>query len=596
MSYCASAFHFARRQTRPVIVGDPAHGGVIIGGDHPVVVQSMITCDTMDTAASVQQSLDLVAVGCQIVRITAPTVKDAANLQNIVTELRKRGCNVPIVADIHFKPEAAMEAVKWVEKVRINPGNFADSKKFAIKEYTDEQYQAELSRIEAKFTPLVMECKRLNRAMRIGTNHGSLSDRIMNRFGDTPLGMVESALEFAHIARKLDYHNFLFSMKSSNPKVMIECYRLLVARLDELGPDWNYPIHLGVTEAGEGEDGRIKSAIGIGSLLCDGLGDTIRVSLTEDSPREIAVCRDLLAQIPSLANCAAKVQEINLSYDPFSFARRVTPTIELAPGVQAGGEQTIRVVVTRATWDKVAPKIRPKDDVKPEAVYEDLNIYEIDPTTDFKINCETQLVTVKDGVDLPAITAFRLLAAKLRRLGLNNPILLKDTLDLSGPALEPNIALLRASVVLGSLISDGIGDAILIRSEPGPGASLRLAYNILQAAGCRSFKTDYVACPSCGRTLFNLQTVTALIKARTDHLKGVKIAIMGCIVNGPGEMADADFGYVGGAPGKINLYVGKTPIKFNIPEGEAVERLVDLIREHGKWVDPEPTEAHATAA
>src|SRR4051812_1909524 len=486
MKYCDSPYLFHRRQTREVVVGDPARGGVVIGGEHPVVVQSMITCDTMDTAASVQQTLDLVAVGCQIVRITAPTVKDAANLQNIVAELRQRGCNVPIVADIHFKPEAAMEAVKWVEKVRINPGNFADSKKFAIKEYTDDQYQAELGRIEAKFTPLVEECKRLNRAMRIGTNHGSLSDRIMNRFGDTPLGMVESALEFAQIASKLDYHNFLFSMKSSNPKVMIECYRLLVARLDELGPDWNYPIHLGVTEAGEGEDGRIKSAIGIGSLLCDGLGDTIRVSLTEDSPHEIAVCRDLLAQIPVLTNRTAPVQEIKLSYDPFSFQRRATPTIEVAPNVQAGGENTIRVAVTRATWDKVAPKIRPKDDVKPEGVYEDLNIYEIDPTTDFKINCETQLVTVADHVALPAVTAFRLLAAKLKRLGLNNPILLKDCLALPEPVLEPRIALLRAAVVVGALLADGIGDAILIRGEPGAGQSLRLAYNILQACGCRS--------------------------------------------------------------------------------------------------------------
>lgn len=591
MSYCSSAFHFARRVTRPVVVGDPANGGVIIGGDNPVVVQSMITCDTMDTAASVQQSLDLVAVGCQIVRITAPTVKDAANLQNIVAELRARGCNVPIVADIHFKPEAAMEAVKWVEKIRINPGNFADSKKFAIKEYTDDQYKAELARIEARFAPLVEQCIKLKRAMRIGTNHGSLSDRIMNRFGDTPLGMVESALEFARIARKMDFHNFCFSMKSSNPKVMIECYRLLVSRLNDEGPDWNYPIHLGVTEAGEGEDGRIKSAIGIGSLLCDGLGDTIRVSLTEDSPREIAVCNDLLAQIPTLTHRATPLQEIKVSYDPFHFERRATPAIELAPNVQAGGEQTIRVVVSRQTWDKVAPRIRPKDDVKPEAIYEDLNVFEIDPTTDFKVQCETQLVTVKDNIGLTPITAFRLLAAKLRRLGLNNPILLKDTLDASGPALEPNIALLRASVVIGSLLADGIGDAILIRGEPGAGQSLRLAFNILQAAGCRSFKTDYVACPSCGRTLFNLQTVTARIKARTDHLKGVKIAIMGCIVNGPGEMADADFGYVGGAPGKINLYVGKTPIKFNIPEVEAVERLVDLIREHGKWVDPEPATA-----
>jgi (E)-4-hydroxy-3-methylbut-2-enyl-diphosphate synthase len=588
MKYCSSFYSFHRRETREVVVGDPGHGGIIIGGNHPIVVQSMLTCDTMDTAASVQQTLELVKVGCQLVRITAPTVKDAANLKNIVGELRAQGCMVPIVADIHFKPETALEAAKWVEKVRINPGNYADSKKFAVKEYTDEQYAAELKRIEERFTPLVKLCKELGRAMRIGTNHGSLSDRIMNRFGDTPLGMVESALEFAHIARKNDYHNFVFSMKASNPKVMIECYRLLVARLDELGTDWNYPIHLGVTEAGEGEDGRIKSAIGIGSLLCDGLGDTIRVSLTEDSPNEIAVCRDLLAQVPILSNRGLKVPEIRSSCDPFTYERRVTPEIEIADNMRAGGEQTVRVVVTRAAWDKVAPKIRAADDVRPEAVYEELNVQEIDPTQVFEINCDTQLVTVKDGFALPAITAFRLLGAKLRSLGRNNPILLKDCLNFESTPLPPNIALLRASVVIGSLLADGIGDAILIRGESGAGQSLRLAFNILQAAGCRSFKTDYVACPSCGRTLFNLQTVTARIKARTEHLKGVKIAIMGCIVNGPGEMADADFGYVGGAPGKINLYVGKTPIKFNIPEAEAVDRLVDLIREHNKWVDPEP--------
>ncbi len=615
MQYCESPFFFHRRKSREVIVGDPKNGGVILGGNHPVVVQSMLTCDTMDTAESVKQTLELVAVGCQIVRITAPTVKDAANLQNIVADLRARGCHVPIVADIHFKPDAAMEAAKWVEMVRVNPGNYADSKKFAVKEYTDEQYAAELKRIEEKFTPLVKLCKELKRAVRIGTNHGSLSDRIMNRFGDTPLGMVESALEFAHIARVNDFHNFKFSMKSSNPKVMIECYRLLVARLNELGPDWNYPIHLGVTEAGEGEDGRIKSAIGIGSLLCDGLGDTIRVSLTEDSPNEIAVCRDLLAQIPLLSNSAFRIPHSAFPFDPFHFERRVTPEISLNDSTKCGGEQLIRVVVTRATWDKVAPKIRPKDDVRPEAVYEDLNILELDPTQEIssgQINCETQLVTVKDDVALPAITAFRLLAAKLKRLGRNNPILLKDCLvfgaPASGPAsssshvhagsetgaptwpLEPKIALIRASVVIGSLLADGIGDAILVRGEAGGGQSLRLAYNILQAAGCRSFKTDYVACPSCGRTLFNLQTVTARIKARTEHLKGVKIAIMGCIVNGPGEMADADFGYVGGAPNKINLYVGKTPIKFNIPEADAVERLVDLIKEHHKWVEPEMKE------
>ena len=497
--YCESPFSFRRRRSREVIVGDPARGGVIIGGEHPVVVQSMITCDTMDTAECVKQTLELVAVGCQIVRITAPTVKDAANLKNIVAVLRARGCHVPIVADIHFKPEAALEAVKWVEMIRVNPGNYADSKKFAVKEYSDEQYAAELARIAEKFSPLVKLCRELGRALRIGTNHGSLSDRIMNRFGDSPLGMVESALEFARIARQHDFHNFKFSMKASNPKIMIQCYRMLVARLEQEGPDWNYPIHLGVTEAGEGEDGRIKSAIGIGSLLCDGLGDTIRVSLTEDSPREIEVCRDLLSQVPSLtSDFGLRTSDLSSTwpFEPFTYTRRPTPEIELANGVSCGGEQTVRVVVTRATWDKVAPKLRPRSDVRPEAVYEDLNVQEIDPTGDFAVNCDTQLVAVKDGAPLPAITAFRLLAAKLKQLGRNNPILLKDCLSFEPVPLLPKVALLRASVVIGSLLADGIGDAILVRAEPGAGQSLRLAYNILQAAGCRSFKTDYVACPS----------------------------------------------------------------------------------------------------
>jgi (E)-4-hydroxy-3-methylbut-2-enyl-diphosphate synthase len=377
-------------------------------------------------------------------------------------------------------------------------------------------------------------------------------------------------------------------MKSSNPKVMIECYRLLAARLAQEGPDWNYPIHLGVTEAGEGEDGRIKSAIGIGSLLCDGIGDTIRVSLTEDSPREIAVCNDLLDQIPSVANSAIPVSQSAISWDPFHFERRESAEATLGE-VKCGGEQLVRVVVTQATFDKMAPKISPKADVKPEGIYEDLNVLELDPTQPLaieQINCDTQLVTVADGVASPPITAFRLLAVRLNQLGRKNPILLKDCLSFGSTPLSPEVALLRSAVNLGSLLADGIGDAILVRNEAGAGQSLRLAFNILQAAGCRSFKTDYVACPSCGRTLFNLQTVTARIKARTDHLKGVKIAIMGCIVNGPGEMADADFGYVGGAPNKINLYVGKKPVKFNIPEDEAVDRLVDLIREHGKWVEP----------
>jgi (E)-4-hydroxy-3-methylbut-2-enyl-diphosphate synthase len=588
MSYCVSPYRYQRRRTREIWLGDPKKGGVIIGGDHPVVVQSMITADTMDTEACVRETLALVEAGCQVVRITAPTVRDAANLRNIVAELRARGCLVPIVADIHFKPEAALEAVQWVEAVRVNPGNYADSKKFVVKEYTDEQYAAELARVEEKFTPLVLACKRLGRALRIGTNHGSLSDRILNRYGDTPLGMVESALEFARICRKHDFHNFKFSMKASNPKVAIQCYRLLVERLAAEGDDWNYPLHLGVTEAGDGEDGRIKSAIGIGSLLCDGLGDTIRVSLTEDSVHEIPVCRAILECIPALTRADLQVPTDEVPFAPFEYQRRPTVEVELAPGLRCGGEQTIRVVVPRAAWQVLASRIPARADVRPEGAYEDLRIAEVDPREDFDLPTDALLVTVRDLPDLPALAAFRLLAWRLRRAGRRNPILLKDTLQPPQPLLDSQTALLRSAIVVGALLADGIGDAILVRNESDPMSALRLAYNILQAAGCRTFKTEYVACPSCGRTLFNLQTVTARIKARTSHLKGVKIAVMGCIVNGPGEMADADFGYVGGAPGKVNLYVGKKPVKFNIPEEEAVDRLVDLIREHGKWTDPEP--------
>ena len=590
MNYCYSSYVFRRAKTREVVVGDPAQGGVVIGGDRPVVIQSMITCNTMDTGACVKETLDLVAAGCQLVRITAPTVNDAANLRHIVAELRNQGCRTPIAADIHFKPEAALEAAKWVEKIRINPGNFADTKKFAVKEYTDQEYGEELDRIEEKFVPVLQLCKEVGRALRIGANPGSLSDRILNRFGDTPLGMVESALEFARIARDHGFHNFLFSMKASNPKVMIESYRLLAAKLNHLGPDWNYPLHLGVTEAGEGEDGRIKSAIGIGALLADGLGDTIRVSLTEDSPREIPVCRDLLNEVPKVAQTSQNVERFRahpLSFDPYNYQRRATPEIKLDEDVRCGGEQTVRVAVTAETARKLRGKIRPRDDVRAEIIYENLDVCAVDPTQEFEVKKSTHMVTVEDGLDLPPIMAFRLLAAKLKHYGWTNPILLKDCLSIPDPPLPTEAAQLRSSIVLGALLADGLGDSILVRNEPDPLSSLRLAYNILQAVGCRSFKTDYVACPSCGRTLFNLQSVTALIKSRTQHLKGVKIAIMGCIVNGPGEMADADFGYVGGAPGKINLYVGKTAVKFNIPETEAVDRLVDLIREHGKWLEPE---------
>jgi len=594
LSYCESPFVYHRRKTREVKVGN-----VGIGGDNPIRVQSMITCDTMDTEASIQQTIELADAGCEIVRITAPSVKDARNLEHIVKGLRERGCNVPTVADIHFKPDAAMEAAKWVEKVRINPGNYADSKKFVIREYTDDQYAAELARIRERFSPLVNFCKQRGIAMRIGTNHGSLSDRILNRYGDTPLGMVESALEFARIARELDYHDFVFSMKASNPKIMIAAYRLLVARLKELGPDWNYPLHLGVTEAGEGEDARIKSAIGIGSLLADGIGDTIRVSLTEDSPHEIPVAKALIENISKTSGSQLSTLNSQLSFDPFSYQRRATETIE-RDGVKIGGTELIRVIVGQTNFDKIAHKINKMGDYKPEIVYENSKVAEVDPLDEgaiAKINAEpsAQFVTVRDDVELPVIAAFRLLAARLHA---RHPILLKDVLvgavDRNGPGRLGSIAptsdfletLLTASTNIGSLVCDGIGDAVLVQGEEAPGQALRLSYNILQAAGSRIFKTDYVACPSCGRTLFNLQTTTAKIKAATLHLKGVKIAIMGCIVNGPGEMADADFGYVGGAPGKVNLYVGRTAVKFNIPEAEAVDRLKDLIREHGKWVDP----------
>jgi len=588
--YCKSPFVYQRRLTREVKVGN-----VGIGGANPIRVQSMITCDTMDTEASIRETIELAKVGCEIVRITAPTVKDARNLENIVKGLRDRSCDVPIVADIHFKPEAAMEAAKWVEKVRINPGNYADSKKFVIREYTDEQYAAELGRIRERFSPLVDLCKKRGIAMRIGTNHGSLSDRILNRYGDTPLGMVESALEFARIARDFDYHDFVFSMKASNPKIMIAAYRLLVARLNELGPDWNYPIHLGVTEAGEGEDARIKSAIGIGSLLADGIGDTIRVSLTEDSPHEIPVAKALIENINNTSNSQLSTFNSQLPFDPFSYQRRATETIAVAgigdsgQEIKLGGEQLIRVVVRQANFDKIAHKIDKMGDYKPEIVYETANIIEVDPRDDnaiARLNAEPnpQFVTVKDDVDLAVIPAFRLLAARLQA---RHPILLKDCgLRIADCGKDFQERLLLASTNIGSLLCDGIGDAILVQGEQAPGQALRLSYNMLQGAGSRIFKTDYVACPSCGRTLFNLQTTTAKIKAATLHLKGVKIAIMGCIVNGPGEMADADFGYVGGAPGKVNLYVGKTAVKFNIPEAEAVDRLQDLIREHGKWVEP----------
>src|ERR1700737_2004496 len=401
LSYCSDPFLYQRRQTREVMVGN-----VGIGGANPIRVQSMITCDTMDTEMSIQQTMELAAVGCEIVRITAPTVKDARNLENIVKGLRERGCDVPIVADIHCKPAAAMEAARWVEKVRINPGNYADSKKFAVKEYSDEQYAAELDRIRERFTPLVKLCQQRGVSLRVGTNHGSLSDRIMNRYGDTPLGMVESALEFARIARDLDFHDFIFSMKASNPKVMIAAYRLLVSRLYAEGPDWNYPLHLGVTEAGDGEDGRIKSAIGIGSLLADGLGDTIRVSLTEDSVHEIPVAQSLAEPYHRQVDHPAQVNPIALSFDPFQYNRRHTQKIDVEE-VRVGGDELIRVAIRQRNFDQIAHKIDRMGDFKPEFVVEQqTNLVALDPRDDAAIanlngSRDPKLVTVRDGIDLP---------------------------------------------------------------------------------------------------------------------------------------------------------------------------------------------------
>jgi len=611
--YCHNPYHYQRRHSREVMVGK-----IGIGGSNPIRVQSMLTCDTMDTRECVKQTLDLVKVGCEIVRITAPVVKDAANLKNIKAELLAAGCDVPLVADIHFKPDAALEAAQWVEKVRVNPGNFADKKKFNIREYTDAQYEEELARIDETFKPLVELCKARKIAMRIGTNHGSLSDRIMNRFGDTPAGMVESAVEFARIARKYGYHDFIFSMKSSNPKVMINAYRLLAARLLELGPDWNYPLHLGVTEAGDGEDGRIKSAIGIGALLADGLGDTIRVSLTEDSVHEIPVAQALVALAKNHVKDQLPPQQPPLSFDPFVFARRASESLNVGDGTIGGPSISTRVGATLDTYQAIEHKRAQLGDLFPDFVLEKESIIAIDPADpkalDFLANAHgPHVVTIADGCTLSPIVAYRYLAALIPA---RHPILLKDTffpatadgstasgdggrrppqqLPTAGAGAKPDVldTMLTAATNIGALLCDGIGDAILVRGEPGPGASVRLAFNILQSVGNRIFKTDYVACPSCGRTLFNLQTTTAKIRESTNHLKGVKIAIMGCIVNGPGEMADADFGYVGGAPGKVNLYIGKTPVKFNIPEAEAVDRLVDLIKENGKWFDaPVPVAA-----
>jgi len=675
MPYCASRYQTVRRPTVEVMVG-----AVGVGGTNPIRIQSMTTSDTQDVAATVKQSIALAEVGCEIVRVTAPNVAAAKCLGDIRREFSAAGFgHVPLVADIHFLPSAAMEAVEHVEKIRVNPGNYADKKKFAVKEYTDSAYDRELERLHESFSPLVKRCKELGRSMRIGTNHGSLSDRIMNRYGDTPLGMVESALEFLRIARTHDYHALMLSMKASNPKVMIQAYRLLVARMEQ--EDMHYPLHLGVTEAGDGEDGRIKSAIGIGSLLLDGLGDTIRVSLTEDSVYEIPVARAIAEKAMSRWRSTPLAPSPSLppdSIDPFIFTRRPVARLALSATCQIGPENPPRVIVSTAlaaledaakqlasprlidtpaegllvrveSRDDLAriqetarrislpvqflalelgPSLAPADlapllaesagrlllvrrfgALEPGLLAEfaarvrQFNHFlavEIDPahldayaTTLSELGDANLVYALSRPGTAPATGhatgAYRLLAEFLRRIGSQAPLWIRNT---AATSVQPDNSflskLLEASFLTGSLLGDGLGDLLSIETESDVTRATKLSYNVLQGAGARISKTEFVACPSCGRTLFDLQSTTQRIRAQTGHLKGVKIAIMGCIVNGPGEMADADFGYVGGAPGKINLYVGKNCVQYNLPQAEADARLIALIREHGKWADPEP--------
>ncbi len=663
MAYCASRFRTVRRPTVEVMVG-----AVGVGGKNPLRIQSMTTSATQDIAATVRQSIALAEVGCEIVRVTAPNVASAQCLRDIRAQFSAAGfAHIPLVADIHFLPSAAMEAVEHVEKVRINPGNYADKKKFSVREYTDADYDSELQRIHETFSPLVLRAKALGRSLRIGTNHGSLSDRIMNRYGDTPLGMVESALEFLRIARSHSFDQLILSMKSSNPKVMIQAYRLLVERMQQ--EDMHYPLHLGVTEAGDGEDGRIKSAIGIGSLLLDGLGDTVRVSLTEDSVYEIPVASAIVDKAMSLWRDDASAPTAD-SLDPFHFTRRETVALTLGGQFSVGPEQPPRVITRIGPAANAAGQLaalaspRLKDTPAegllvslasaeelsllpaPGAAFYALELAPAITVTGLRsrlahLPAGTLLVRAFAADEVPALGAFahfaeehalvlaaeiapaalvsigdtlrgidaahliftlsspttsaghtigayRQLAEALCSLGLQAPIWIRNTAATAVRGDHSFLSkLIEASFLTGALLCDGLGDLVSIETEADPVRATQLAYNVLQGAGARISKTEFVACPSCGRTLFDLQSTTQRIRAQTGHLKGVKIAIMGCIVNGPGEMADADFGYVGGAPGKINLYVGKLCVQYNIPQAEADAHLISLIKAHGKWVGSE---------
>ena len=664
--YVASPFAPRRRATREVRVGD-----VGIGGANPIRLQSMTTTDTRDVQATADQTEQLAAAGCEIVRITAPSIDDAEALGMIRAELSRRGVHVPLVADIHYTPNAALAAALHVEKVRVNPGNYADKKRFAVREYDDAAWATEVARVAARFRPLVRRCKQLGRALRIGTNHGSLSDRIMNRFGDTPEGMVQSALEFLDVCEDEGFRDVVFSMKASNPQVAIHAYRLLAARLEERAPgEPSYPFHVGVTEAGSGEDGRIKSAIGIGALLEDGLGDTIRVSLTEHPVKEIPVARALArrydvragaeagrppARVPA-SNPPGWVPDLGAPFcaDPYAHARRASRPV--AAGLPIGGDAPVRAELelgpAPADPAALAARLAVALSSVPNLACEGLSVGVTDAGSAARagafarelraLGVAAPLVArgpvaiaerVEDAArlaipagdaarapggrpvellleaplgELPAaidatlsaaaaaragelllsaagerpVHAVRVLAARLAARGAPHPIVLRY-----GAAAQDEADVLCAATDLGAPLCDGIGDAIVLPAGSDPARALALAYRILQGARLRTTWTEFISCPSCGRTLFDLEEVTARIQARTGHLEGVKIAIMGCIVNGPGEMADADFGYVGSGPGRVNLYVGKELVERNVPEAEADDRLVDLIRKHGRWID-----------
>ncbi len=634
--YCNSLTQYQRFKTREVMVGN-----IGIGGNNPIRIQSMTTTDTMDTIATVEQSIRMIDAGCEIVRITAPSKKEAENLANIKAELIKRGYNTPLVADIHFTPNAAEIAAKIVEKVRINPGNYADKKKFEEIEYTDDSYKNELARIRERFIPLVKICKEHGTAMRIGTNHGSLSDRIMSRYGDSPLGMVESAMEFLRICREFDYHHIVLSMKASNTLIVVQAYRLLVSKM--IAEDMNYPLHLGVTEAGDGEDGRIKSAIGIGTLLEDGLGDTIRVSLTEEPEFEIPVAQDLVKRYEKRSG-HDKIEEITKNpLTPFEYNKRQTNEV-----LNIGGKNVPVVIHDFCAKEKITPASFfalgynysvPLDkwnlsDMACDYVFLGNKIldFEVPGTLGLIYNYKTWLNHQEKGYPFLSVKEYlesAELSGKMNIVYVTLPelstelinklktdvtaTLMIDTYNKHGMAeqrrifielinnncttpviigraygeITPNEMQLYASTDMGALLVDGLGDGVFIAAE-NCGSDKMIndtAFGILQATRTRISKTEYISCPSCGRTLFDLQETTAKIRAVTSHLKGVKIGIMGCIVNGPGEMADADYGYVGTGIGKITLYKEKNVVRKNIPETEAVDALIHLIKEHGDWVE-----------